>query len=65
MLGRVIDDPIEAKETLQAILKSVHSHGNATGGGQNNDEPGWMEVLWPRYTVFRTHHGLFMFMRML
>lgn len=49
VLGRVIDDPIEAKETLQAILKSVQSHGNATNGGHNNDEPGWMEVLWPRY----------------
>ncbi|CAB1102967.1 unnamed protein product [Ectocarpus sp. CCAP 1310/34] len=48
VLGRVIDDPIEAKETLKAIVKSVQSHGNAANGGDNNEEPGWMEVLWPR-----------------
>lgn len=33
---------------LQTIVKSVQSHGNATNGGGSNDEPGWIEVLWPR-----------------
>ncbi|CAM9643191.1 unnamed protein product [Ectocarpus fasciculatus] len=53
VLGRVIDDPIEAKETLQAIVKSVQSHGNAANGGDKNEEPGWMEVLWPSDKVVR------------
>eukprot|EP00903_Cladosiphon_okamuranus_P016207 g14955.t1 len=44
VLGRVIDDPDEVKKTYVAIIKSVQSHGN---GPDNNDEPGWMEVLWP------------------
>lgn len=30
----------------QAILKSVQKHGGGANG-EENDEPGWIEVLWP------------------
>lgn len=71
VLGRVIDDPIEVKETLQAIIRSVQSHGKAgANGAHDNDEPGWMEVLWPRYLLrlllfFCVTHGTISHVRLL
>ncbi|CAM9206663.1 unnamed protein product [Ascophyllum nodosum] len=52
VLGRVIDDRDEVRETLAAILKSIQKHGGETDGTEN-DEPGWMEVLWPSDRVVR------------